>query len=144
MVLTLLPELIKIFFHKWQSTGFIKLVQDLLIFWALISVFLTRNSSSVTGFNALALFSKLSKVFYYGHQKPTFIFSEPNWISNTKNLFQNSLRGTIHISFMNKKVPKTVSSLLRYLYSSRLSCWRSHHSWTARNMAAYIKSIWKK
>ena len=50
--------------------------------------------------------------------KPTFIFPELNQISNTRNLFQGSLWGIVHISLINEEVAKTVTSLLRCLCSS--------------------------
>ena len=45
--------------------------------------------------------------------KPTFIFPELNRVSNAKNLFQSSLRGTVHVNLINAEVAKTVASLLR-------------------------------
>ena len=41
-----------------------------------------------------------------------------SWLSNTRNSFQGSLQGTVHVSLINTEVVKTVTSLLRYLCSS--------------------------
>ena len=45
--------------------------------------------------------------------KPTFIFPELNRVSNARNSFEGSLRGTVHVSLINAEVAKTVTSLLR-------------------------------
>ena len=50
--------------------------------------------------------------------KPTFIFPELNRVSNARNSFEGSLRGTVHISLINAEVAKTVTSLLRCICSS--------------------------
>lgn len=47
--------------------------------------------------------------------KPSLIFLEANWVLNIRNLFQDSLWGTVHISFINMKFAKTITSFLRYL-----------------------------